>query len=152
MTAPSASARTWSSTETGSDVSSAHATVPPLRHARTARAAAVRSPSTPGSSATTASGAAAAYTIATGSASATARSGAPSADARCPAAAATRSAPTAYGSLAVSSTCIVLGRTSDGWTSPVNSHTLIGGTMKWVKPNFEILELCSEVTSYVYHR
>ena len=71
MTAPSASARTCSSTGTGSDASSAHATVPPPRHARTARAAPVRSPSAPGSSATTASGAPAVYTIATGSASAT---------------------------------------------------------------------------------
>ena len=62
----------------GSAASSAHATVPPPRHARTARAAAVRSPSMPGSSATTASGASAVNTIATGSASATARSGAPS--------------------------------------------------------------------------
>ena len=146
MTAPSASARTCSSTGTGSDASSAQATVPPPRHARTARAAAVRSPSTPGSSATTASGAAVAYTIATGSASATARSGAPSSDARAPAAAATRSAPTAYGSPAVTSTTIC-------WTlSVTNSHTLIGGTMTWVKPKFEILELCSEVTSYVFHR
>jgi len=24
--------------------------------------------------------------------------------------------------------------------------------MKWVKPKFEIVELCSEVTSYLYHR
>jgi len=24
--------------------------------------------------------------------------------------------------------------------------------MTWVKPKFEILELCSEVTSYVFHR
>jgi len=24
--------------------------------------------------------------------------------------------------------------------------------MVWTKPEFEILELCSEVTSYVYHR
>ena len=48
MTAPSASARTCSSTDSGSDASSAHATVPPPRHARTARAAAVRSPSASG--------------------------------------------------------------------------------------------------------
>ncbi len=73
------------------------------------------------------------YTIATGSASATARSGAPSCDARAPAAA-TRSAPTAYGSPAVTST------------------TMKGGTMKWVKPKFEIVELCSEVTSYLFRR
>ena len=25
-------------------------------------------------------------------------------------------------------------------------------SMVWTKPEFEILELCSEVTSYVYHR
>jgi coenzyme PQQ precursor peptide PqqA len=24
--------------------------------------------------------------------------------------------------------------------------------MTWVKPKFEIVELCSEVTSYVFHR
>jgi len=24
--------------------------------------------------------------------------------------------------------------------------------MTWVKPKFEIVELCSEVTSYLYHR
>jgi len=24
--------------------------------------------------------------------------------------------------------------------------------MKWVKPKFEIVELCSEVTSYLHHR
>jgi len=24
--------------------------------------------------------------------------------------------------------------------------------MTWVKPTFEIVELCSEVTSYLYHR
>jgi len=24
--------------------------------------------------------------------------------------------------------------------------------MKWVKPTFEIVELCAEVTSYLYHR
>jgi len=24
--------------------------------------------------------------------------------------------------------------------------------MKWVKPKFEIIELCSEVTSYLFHR
>ncbi|MGH2945149.1 MAG: pyrroloquinoline quinone precursor peptide PqqA [Solirubrobacteraceae bacterium] len=24
--------------------------------------------------------------------------------------------------------------------------------MTWVKPKFEIIELCSEVTSYLYHR
>jgi len=24
--------------------------------------------------------------------------------------------------------------------------------MTWVKPEFEIVELCSEVTSYLYHR
>ena len=28
----------------------------------------------------------------------------------------------------------------------------MGGTMTWVKPKFEIVELCSEVTSYVFHR
>jgi coenzyme PQQ precursor peptide PqqA len=33
-----------------------------------------------------------------------------------------------------------------------NSHTQIGGTMTWVKPKFEIVELCCEVTTYVYHR
>ena len=62
-----------------------------------------------------------------------------------PRAAAIRSAPTARGSPAVTSTSI-------GWTLSVNSHTLIGGTMTWVKPKFEIVELCSEVTSYVFHR
>jgi hypothetical protein len=31
-------------------------------------------------------------------------------------------------------------------------HSISGGTMKWVKPKFEIVELCSEVTSYLYHR
>ena len=132
MTAPSASARTCSSTGTGSDGSSAQATVPPPRHARTARAAAVRRPSASGSCATTASGAASVYTIATGSASATARSGAPSSNARFPAAA-TRSArphrvPCSYD----------------------NDHE--GGTMTWVKPKFEIVELCSEVTSYLFQR
>ena len=69
----------------GSDGSSAHATVPPPRHARTARAAAVRSPSASGACATTASGVPSRYTIATGSASASARSGAPSSAARRPA-------------------------------------------------------------------
>jgi len=24
--------------------------------------------------------------------------------------------------------------------------------MTWVKPKFEIVELCSEITSYVFHR
>jgi len=24
--------------------------------------------------------------------------------------------------------------------------------MTWVKPEFEFVELCSEVTSYIYHR
>jgi len=24
--------------------------------------------------------------------------------------------------------------------------------MTWVKPKFEVVELCSEVTSYLYHR
>ena len=27
-----------------------------------------------------------------------------------------------------------------------------GGTMKWVKPKFEIVDLCSEVTSYLFKR
>jgi hypothetical protein len=27
-----------------------------------------------------------------------------------------------------------------------------GGTMTWVKPKFEIVELCSEVTSYLFQR
>jgi len=27
-----------------------------------------------------------------------------------------------------------------------------GGIMTWVKPEFEIVELCSEVTSYLHHR
>jgi hypothetical protein len=31
-------------------------------------------------------------------------------------------------------------------------HTQIGGTMTWVKPKFEIVELCCEVTTYLYHR
>ena len=53
--------------------------------------------------------------------------------------------PTACGSPAVTSTFICR-------TLSVNSHTLIGGTMTWVKPKFEIVELCSEVTSYVFHR
>ncbi|MBV9422399.1 MAG: pyrroloquinoline quinone precursor peptide PqqA, partial [Solirubrobacterales bacterium] len=32
--------------------------------------------------------------------------------------------------------------------------TLVGRKflMKWVKPEFEIVDLCSEVTSYLYHR
>jgi coenzyme PQQ precursor peptide PqqA len=29
---------------------------------------------------------------------------------------------------------------------------MTGGNMKWVKPSFEIVELCAEVTSYLYHR
>jgi coenzyme PQQ precursor peptide PqqA len=36
-------------------------------------------------------------------------------------------------------------------TSQANC-TQIGGTMKWTKPEFVIVELCSEVTSYLYHR
>ena len=144
MTAPSASAPTCSATGTGSEASSAHATVPPSRQARTACAAAVRSPSAPGSSATTASGAPAAYTIATGSAAAIARSGAPSSAARA-GVAATRSGSTACGSPATTSTFIRR-------TLSVKSHTQIGGNMTWVKPKFEVVELCSEVTSYVFHR
>jgi hypothetical protein len=31
-----------------------------------------------------------------------------------------------------------------------NDHE--GGTMTWVKPKFEIVELCSEVTSYLFQR
>jgi len=31
-------------------------------------------------------------------------------------------------------------------------HSLIGGTMTWVKPKFEIVDLCSEVTSYLHRR
>jgi hypothetical protein len=27
-----------------------------------------------------------------------------------------------------------------------------GGTMAWIKPKFEFVELCSEVTSYLHHR
>ncbi|MGZ6589444.1 MAG: pyrroloquinoline quinone precursor peptide PqqA [Solirubrobacteraceae bacterium] len=27
-----------------------------------------------------------------------------------------------------------------------------GGSMTWVKPKFEFVELCSEVTSYLHHR
>jgi hypothetical protein len=27
-----------------------------------------------------------------------------------------------------------------------------GGTMKWVKPKFEFVDLCSEVTSYLFRR
>ena len=145
MTAPSASARTCSSTGTGSDASSAHATVPPLRHARTARAAPVRSPSASGSSATTASGAPAAYTIATGSASATARSGAPSSDARA-----------LRGGDQIGPDRVRVARRHFDEPSTAGhlgkiAH-LIGGTMKWVKPKFEIVELCSEVTSYLFHR
>ena len=95
---------------TGRDGSSAQATVPPLRHARTARAAAVRSPSTSGSNATTASGARAADTRSRpGRHRRSARSGAPSSAARAPDPAATRSAPSASGSPAVTSTCIVSG-------------------------------------------
>jgi len=34
------------------------------------------------------------------------------------------------------------------------TFTLVGRKflMKWVKPKFEIVDLCSEVTSYLYHR
>ena len=124
----------------GSDGSSAHATVPPSRHARTARAAAVRSPSAPGSSATTASGAAAAYTIATGSASATARSGAPSSDARAP----PRRRPDRPRPRT--------GRRPSLRRSRERPRHSKGGTMTWVKPKFEIVELCSEVTSYLFQR
>ena len=103
--------RTCSSTASGSDASSAHATVPPPRHARTARAAAVRSPSTSGSSATTASGAAAVYTMRDRIGRRPAR--APGHRAPTPAprrATATRSAPAATGSPAVISTCIIVNR------------------------------------------
>jgi hypothetical protein len=73
-----------------------------------------------------------------------ARSGAPNSAARVPAAA-IRSAPTAVGSTALTSTFIYC-------TLSVKSHQQTGGTMTWVKPKFEIDELCSEVTSYVFHR
>jgi hypothetical protein len=26
------------------------------------------------------------------------------------------------------------------------------GAMHWIKPEFEFVEICSEVTSYLYHR
>jgi len=31
-------------------------------------------------------------------------------------------------------------------------NTLKEAPMKWVKPKFEIIEACSEVTSYLYRR
>ena len=55
-----------------------------------------------------------------------------------PPGAATRSAPTANGSAAV--------------TRLPSSHPNRRHQMTWVKPKFEIVELCSEVTSYLYQR
>jgi hypothetical protein len=38
------------------------------------------------------------------------------------------------------------------WGFSCYFHDHEGGTMKWVKPKFEIVELCSEVTSYLFQR
>jgi hypothetical protein len=32
------------------------------------------------------------------------------------------------------------------------TYTRTGGTMKWVKPKFEIVDLCCEVTTYLFQR
>ena len=73
--------------------------------------------------------------------SASARSGAPSSDARDPAADGDQVGPGRKGIVR----CYFDRRI-------IVNATLIGGTMTWVKPKFEIVELCSEVTSYLHRR
>jgi hypothetical protein len=37
--------------------------------------------------------------------------------------------------------------------APASTHVYRGGSqMAWIKPEFEFVDLCSEVTSYLYHR
>ena len=80
------------------------------------------------------------YTIATGSASASARSGAPSSD-----------GPRPGGGDQIGPDRVRVGCGHlDTFTSTIRHSK--GGTMTWVKPKFEIVELCSEVTSYVFQR